>query len=333
LCGGSDERVARGCERNEWLGVEIRHLAALAAIARHGSFRAAAHSLGYVPSAVSQQIAYLERAVGMRLIERSRGSGPIEVTEAGRVLLGHTEDIASRLGAAQADLQALSEGLAGNVRLGVHESVAKRLMPALIDRFAADRPGVRLTMHEASTDSELFELVERGELDVSFADLPLEPGPFEASELLEDPYVLVVASDSAVARRGSVQSLGDIDRLRLISRSRCRHWERLEAQLRANAVGPESVFHSDISTTVQALVRNGVAAAILPSLGVDEHDPGIATIDIGHLLGRRRLVLFWHAARSHTEALLHLAAIARSVCGELAATRPGLCVTGQADTT
>ena len=105
--------------RSQWLGVEFRHLAALAAIAEEGTFRAAADRLGYVQSSVSQQIAVLERALGTRLIERSRGSHPIALTHAGRVLLEHFEQILRQLAAAWADVQALDAGRAGVVRLGL----------------------------------------------------------------------------------------------------------------------------------------------------------------------------------------------------------------------
>src|SRR5437763_8076997 len=102
-------------EPDRWLGVELRHLAALEAVAAEGSFGRAAERLGYTQSAVSQQIATLERIVGERLIERPGGPRPVSLTEAGELLLGHAESIVARLQAAQADLHALQTGELGTL--------------------------------------------------------------------------------------------------------------------------------------------------------------------------------------------------------------------------
>src|SRR5437667_11240259 len=85
---------------DEWLGLELRHLIALKAIAEEGSFGRAAKRLGYTQSAISQQIAVLERIVGQRLIERPGGPRPISLTEAGRLLPTHADRTAARLPAA-----------------------------------------------------------------------------------------------------------------------------------------------------------------------------------------------------------------------------------------
>src|SRR5437588_11103456 len=105
-------------EPDSWLGVELSHFAALQAVAAAGSFGRAADRLGYTQSAVSQQIATLERIVGEKLVERPGGPRPISLTEAGHLLLRHADSIVSRLQAAQADLQALRAGEVGTLRGG-----------------------------------------------------------------------------------------------------------------------------------------------------------------------------------------------------------------------
>src|SRR5712691_13336371 len=134
------------------LGVELRHVLALEAVAREGSFGRAAIALGYTQSAISQQIAMLERIVGERLIERPGGPRPVSLTEAGELLLRHAEAIVARLAAAQADLAALSDGTAGRLRVGIYQSVGERVLPELMRRFRASWPRVEIRLSESASD-------------------------------------------------------------------------------------------------------------------------------------------------------------------------------------
>jgi molybdate transport repressor ModE-like protein len=306
-------------------GIEIRHLAALQAVAEEGSFRRAAARLGYVQSAISEQIAALERIVGQRLVERSRGAGPVQLTQAGEVLLSHAKAISARLKAAEADLGALTDGSAGSLRLGIYQSVGARIIPRLLPRYARDWPNVRVLPREAPTDAGLFELVERGELELSFADLPLHPGPFESVDLLTDPYVLLVAADSPLARAGRPVGLDDVAELPLIGHWTCRVLPRVEAELRAQGVEPTFVFRSDITATVQALVAAGVGSAIVPRLTVDESDEAVAVVELaqGMPVQPRVISLFWHRDRYRAPAAIGFLDAAREVCAELAAEREG----------
>jgi molybdate transport repressor ModE-like protein len=96
-----------------WAGVELRHLAALRAIAREGSFRAAATRLGFTQSAISQQIAILERRIGHRLIDRSKGRRSVTLTDAGEVLLQHANAILGLVERAHVDFRAFERRRAG----------------------------------------------------------------------------------------------------------------------------------------------------------------------------------------------------------------------------
>ena len=130
-------------EPDIWLGVEIRHLAALEAVASEGSFGRAATGSGYTQSAVSQQIATLERIVGEKLIERPGGPRAVSLTEAGELLLRHAEAIVHRLDAARADIAALRAGETGSLRVGTYQSVGRPHRPrsdaAVPQRLAGHR--------------------------------------------------------------------------------------------------------------------------------------------------------------------------------------------------
>src|SRR5881398_3911499 len=141
---------------DSWLGAELRHFLALEAVAREGSFGKAATALGYTQSAVSQQIAALERIVGHRLVDRPGGPKPVSLTDAGRLLLTHADAIAARVAAAQADLTALGEGEAGALRVGVFQSVGQRILPELMRRFVASWPKVDVSLTESADDTELL---------------------------------------------------------------------------------------------------------------------------------------------------------------------------------
>jgi DNA-binding transcriptional LysR family regulator len=301
-------------EPDRWLGIELRHLTALEAVAREGSFGRAAKSLGYTQSAVSQQIAALVRIVGARLVDRPGGPRPVSLTEAGELLRRHAEAIVARLAAAQADLGALSEGEGGVLRVGIYQSVGQRILPELMRRYAAAWPRVEIALTESASDAELLRLVERGELDMTFADLPLTEGPFEAVELLRDPYVLIVPADSPLADRATPPTGRDIAALDLIGYRSCRSTQRIESVLRERL---NFVFRSDHNGTVQGLVGAGVGAALVPRLTLEPHDETIVEIDLGPKVPPRLIALAWHRDRYRTPAAQAFVDAALEVCAEL----------------
>lgn len=103
--------------RDAWLGIELRHFAALDAISNERSFGRAANRLGYVQSAISRQISCLEQITGRRLIDRSRGPRPVRLTDAGEMLRARAEDIVRRIAAAKSELDRLNEERMDEVRV------------------------------------------------------------------------------------------------------------------------------------------------------------------------------------------------------------------------
>lgn len=299
-----------------WLGVEVRHLAALEAVAREGSFGRAADALGYTQSAISQQIQTLERIIGERLLERPGGPRAVSLTDAGRLLLRHAEAIVARLHAAQADMTALVQGQAGGLRIGTFQSVGAKVIPDLMRRFLDAWPRIELELKESTTDDDLLRLVERGELDLTFAMLPLLDGPFEFQELLRDPYVLVVPADHELADRESA-SLGELDGLAVIGNRACRSTSFVERDLELRGLRANIGFRSDDNGTLQGLVAAGLGAALVPLLTVDVHDERVRVLVLDPGLPERRIALAWHGDRHRSPAARAFLALAAEVCADV----------------
>jgi DNA-binding transcriptional LysR family regulator len=284
---------------NDWIGIDLRHLAALEAVTRTGSFGRAARELGYTQSAVSQQIAQLERIVGQKLFHRPGGPRPVEPTEAGLLLLGHADAIVARLDAARADMAALAEGAAGTLRVGIYQSVGTRLLPTLVRRFREQWPRVGVRVREESTAADLLRLLEHGELDVTFADLPLPDRPFEWAELLQDPYVLLVSARSELASLDSAPSLREVAKLPLIGR---RSTDEPERFLAGRVPDVNVLFRTDDNSTLAAFVAEDLGAAIEPRLVVDPRDRDVKMLPFGSRIPPRTLVLAWHRDRYRSQA-------------------------------
>jgi DNA-binding transcriptional LysR family regulator len=284
---------------NDWLGIDLRHLAALEAVARTGSFGRAARELGYTQSAVSQQIAQLERIVGQKLFHRPGGPRRVEPTEAGLQLLGHADAIVAQLDAARADMAALAEGAAGTLRVGIYQSVGARLLPALVRRFREQWPLVGVRVREESAAEDLLRLLEHGELDLTFADLPVREGPFEWAELLQDPYVLLVSARSELASLDAAPSLREVAKLPLIGR---RSTDEPERFLAGRVPEVNVVFRTDDNGTLAAFVAEDLGAAIEPRLVVDPRDRDVKMLPFGSRIPPRTLVLAWHRDRYRSHA-------------------------------
>jgi molybdate transport repressor ModE-like protein len=292
-------------EPDRWLGVELRHLAALEAVASEGSFGRAAERLGYTQSAVSQQIATLERIVGEQLVERPGGPRPVSLTEAGRELLRHAEAIVSRLQAAQADLAALAAGESGALRVGTFQSVGAKILPEVLRRFREAWPAVEIELQESHLTRELAAAVERGELDLAFVQLPLDADilALETVELLRDEYVLVTALDSPLAagRRPTLREIADQP---LIGYRNCLATEIVVDQLRATGREPHFVFRSDENGVVQGLAGTGIGVALVPRLAVDENDDTVRIVELGPKIAPRVVGIARHRDRHHSAAAL-----------------------------
>lgn len=286
-----------------WAGVDQRHMAALAAVAEHGSFRAAAESLGYVQSAVSDQISHLERSAGLPLVERRRGGASGQLTEAGRRLSRHFQAISAELAAAQADMDALRRGGSESLRVATFESVGEWLLPSVLVSFRQGRPEIAVEVVECRSQEEIARRVATGELDVALGILPLPAGPLRGCELLRDPYVLLTPAEWPMARAAEPPALSQLTGLPLVGSGDSPGSGLLEAELRAAGVEPRYVLRSELGGIVRATVAAGIGAAIVPLMTVDESDPRTVALELDPSLSPRTIAIAWRADRGGTPGL------------------------------
>jgi LysR family hydrogen peroxide-inducible transcriptional activator len=284
-----------------WLGFEPRHLEALLAVLRAGSFRGAAARLGLAQSALSERIAQLERLVGGRLVERSRGRAEVSLTEVGARLVGHAEDILAGLDAALADVHAAASGGAV-LRLGAFEAVAGHLVPCAIARLLDDAPEARVSVREDRDWRRLCPLVAGGELDAALGELPLPRGPFTVRRVVADPWALVVRADSPLARRGVPPTAAELAALALVAPSEPFR-NAIVAHLGRAGLEPRFVCGPQGDATVRELVVRGEGAAVMPRLAIEKGDRRLATIGLEGVLPVRHVVLYWHRDRAQVSLI------------------------------
>jgi DNA-binding transcriptional LysR family regulator len=302
-------------------GVEVRHLIALAAIARTRSFSQAAAELGYAQSAVSQQIATLERAVGHRLVERPGGPRPVSLTEAGELVLRHASHITARLGAVRADLDALAAGEAGSVRIGTFQSASAKLLPPTLTRFRDTWPHVHVELRNELNTSTLDDLVRAGQLDLAFSDIAPAETSLAYEALVVDEYVLIVPPWSPLVEQTSVD-LHELDDADLISGSLTNDTcgLRIAKALEDARVRPRVVFRSDDNLTTQRLVASGLGVAVVPLLAVERFVPDaeVAVVPLNETSAFRRTIgIVWHPDRYRSRAAEAFVETAREVADRL----------------
>jgi DNA-binding transcriptional LysR family regulator len=291
---------------------EIRQLIALVAVADEGSFTRAALRLGYSQSAISHQIATLERLVDCRLVQRPTGSRSLQLTEAGERFRDHARDIIVRVHAAHAELEIWrGPETAGTLRVGSFATAGARLLPSLVRQLADAMPRLRIELTDAADAGDLLRAVEADELDATLALAPLPAGSLTGVELERDGYVAIAAADSPLGGRAEPVGLEEIAELPLIACG-TRSEPGPETELRAAGHTPNVVVRTDDSATTHALAAAGVGVAIVPRRSVDTAS-GVAVIELAPGLAERTVMLAWHSERAGRSALSMFVRLAQSL--------------------
>jgi|SRR4051794_3063899 molybdate transport repressor ModE-like protein len=306
--------------------LDVRRMRVLREVARRGSFSAAAESLAYTQSAVSQQIAALEREAGTRLVERNaRG---VRLTDAGRALVEHTDVILARLADAEAELEAIAGLRGGRLRLAAFPSAGATIMPEAIARFRARHPAVELTLEPADPEPALVGL-RAGDadliLDITGSFRPPRDDGIERVHLLDDPMYVALPQGHPLAHKRNLklEELADESWI-LGTTGSCPDASIFLHSCQLAGFEPHVTFNSDDYFAIQGFVAAGVGASFIPDLALITVRDDIVVRSLGP---RPPVRIIWAAALKDSyasparQAMIHILA---EVGAEFAANRRAL---------
>lgn len=296
--------------------VELRGLRALVAVADFGSFRAAALELGYTQSAISHQVAELERALGATLFDRPGGRARVTLTRAGEAAYLHARRAFTELHALDASVQATLRGERTIVRVGVFQTAAAELLPAALRVLRDEWPGVEVVLSETDDDPRLIDWLAQGRLDLAVTINQQPDDRIEVIRLYEDPWVILTRRDSelAAASHPSFDLLDGADVVAWTTR-----WEiqgELEEAWRRRGIKPRVVYRTDDNLALQRLVAAGLGHACVGRLAAERAvDPSLTWLAPPDVLTPRAVALCHPRRRDLIDAARALSGALRAQFG------------------
>src|SRR5580700_5756890 len=287
--------------------LDVRKLHLLRELAYRGTIAAVADALSYTPSAVSQQLAALERDAGVPLLRRT--GRRVALTPAGAALAAQTEAILALLEEAAAGLAAARTGLTGPLRIGAFQTAVRTILPAALVALGRDHPGLELMVTELDP-AAVPDALRSGALDVAlvheyeFVPAPRDPA-LDTEPLLEEAIYLasadpppVVCEDSVACEESEgedpVGSHRDSPWIMASPGTLC-HTMAVRA-CQAAGFTPRIRHHADDFVTVLALVAAGQGVALVPQLGAIGPPPGVVLTE---LPARRRTRIAYRNGTRH----------------------------------
>ena len=246
--------------------LDVRRLRLLREVHHRGTLHAAARALDYSPSAVSQQLAVLEREAGTPLLEKA-GRG-VRLTDAALVLVDHADALLERLEAAEADLEAAAGRVAGTVRVAAFQTAALHLVAPAIRALATSHPGIRVEVLDEELEEATVTL-QLGAVDIAIGDeyegLPRpRPAGMRRRVLLHEEVPLVLPEGHPYGERPSLRALRDA--AWCTAKAGTGHREMtVRACRQLGGFDPDVRHASNDLVVLLALVRTG-AVCLLPEL-------------------------------------------------------------------
>jgi DNA-binding transcriptional LysR family regulator len=264
--------------------LDLRRLRLLRELAARGTIGAVAEALSYSPSAVSQQLAQLEKEAGVPLLERVGRN--VRLTAAAQTLVTHTDALLARVEEAEADLAATAEQVTGTLRVATFQSAGLYLLAPALKRLAARHPALRVEVADAEPETTLPSLA-LGALDLALGDeypfLPRAPDPrLDVEPLLREHFRIMLPAGHPLADGGAPVRLAALRDAPWAAGKGDSHYAELTVHA-CRALGgfePDVRHRSNDLMMLLALVANGQAVTLLPDLVGAERDPGVAVRDI-----------------------------------------------------
>jgi DNA-binding transcriptional LysR family regulator len=246
--------------------MDPRRLLTYRAVAHERSFSRAARALALSQPSVSNQVAALEREVGVRLLDREPGG--LRLTAEGAILLEHADAVAERLALADAQLAAAAAGYRARLRVGAFPTALASMLPAAIDRVRVDHPEIEVAVEEGGAD--LAARVRSGELHlaVAFQDSAVareEPAGLERRDLMCERFMVALAPDHPLAGKAEVA----------LAELRDDGWTAavpdglIVTACRAAGFEPNLVSLTRDQLAIRALIARGLAVTLAPQLLAD----------------------------------------------------------------
>ncbi|WP_077063787.1 LysR family transcriptional regulator [Streptomyces sp. MP131-18] len=299
--------------------LNIDRLRVLHAISHHGSVSAAAAALHVTTSAVSQQMAKLERETGQRLLAKN-GRG-IRLTDAGRLLSEHADRILSQVELAHADLEAQQGRAVGELLIGAFATAARGLFPQTLAALRAGHPRLAPRLREMEPEEALRDLA-RGDIDLAVVldwyNRPLAlPGGLARQPLLDDVADVAMPAEHPLARRREVdlEEFADDPWVSWPPGAICHEW--LMFTLRSRGVEPRITHTAAEHHTQLALIAAGLGVAVAPRLGRTPVPAGVAVVPVRQTI-TRRVYAVWRAGADRRPSVAAAVGALRAAALEVA---------------
>src|SRR6516165_5276274 len=295
--------------------IDVRRLRLLLELSRPGTITAVADALAYTPSAVSQQLAALEREAGVPLLERA--GRRVALTAAGAVLVGYAESALAVLEEASAALAAARASLTGPLRIGAFPTAARTILPPALVTLGRDHPGLELMVTELDPVA-VPDSLRAGTLDVAltfvYDYVPAEPDPaLDTEPLLEEPVYLATPAGQRGTAETSIRDWRDAPWIAGSPDTLC-HTMVIRA-CQACGFTPRIRHHADDFATVLALVAAGQGVSLIPRLAAAQPPAEVRLVPLG--TRRRTRVGYRRGAADHPAVAAAIAAIRASANAHL----------------